>query len=94
MCCDIMRRSYTKEIERILKVGGNVGFINQSMRAIEPRDCSSQTTFVKKSCDRLRKNRVLNNKYQIFRKLENFKRIYQVSEFEGRSPVEHLKSKL
>ena len=34
----------------------NVGFMNQSMRPIEPCDCNSQSIFVKKSRDRLGKS--------------------------------------
>ena len=33
-----------------------VGFMNQSMRPIEPCDCSTQSIFVKKSRDRLGKS--------------------------------------
>ena len=53
MCCDVIEPSYTKEIEQILKAGENVDFMNQSKQLIESRDCTSQSIFVKKPCDRL-----------------------------------------
>ena len=51
-----MELSYTKEIHQILKAGDNVGFMNQSMRPIEPCRCSSQLIFVERSRDGLVKS--------------------------------------
>ena len=48
-----MRHSYTEEFKQNLKAGGNVGFMNQLKPPIEPCDCSSESIFVTKSCDRM-----------------------------------------
>ena len=66
MYWDVTGSSYTEEIEKILKAGENVGVINQSKRSIEPCDCSSQSIFVKKSCEKLGKSmfRITNMRSQ------------------------------
>ena len=42
-----MQRSYTKEIEQILKARKNVGFMNQIKQMMGPCNCGSQSIFVK-----------------------------------------------